>query len=476
MKAAGKTGYGKRFRKLMILLFWLAIWQLMTMAVGNTILMAGPAETLKAFVTHMGETDFIKTIGLSFGRIGGGFLLGFLFGAFLGIAACRYRFLEEVLQPLVTLVKAIPVASFVVLFLIWWGSSFLSVTISFFIVFPNAYVNMVNGLKNTDRKLLQMAEVFHMPLPEKILYIYRPALRPFIDSCLKISFGMSWKSGVAAEVIGTPAFSIGEKLYLSKIQLDTGGLFAWTASIILLSWIFEKLGLYLWNSFCNWQPQHRLKRPEGRRSPAAQLGVPKQAGRRRSKRKADYISQDIHIENIVKAYDGRPVLKNLTNTIKAGSILCLMAPSGEGKTTLLKLLAGLEEADAGAISGIGRVAMVFQEDRLCEELNALKNVEIIGTDQTAALAALTGLLPQESLTKPCGSLSGGMRRRAALVRAVTAESDVLLLDEPFTGLDEENKEQAIRFLLDNRRNRTVIMATHDKEEVERMGGTIWIPE
>ena len=138
------------------------------------------------------------------------------------------------------LLKSIPVASFVILALIWAGSGNLSVLIAFIVVLPMIYVNTLAGLKSTDGKLLEMARVFRMPLARKVRYIFVPALLPYLKSGCRIALGMSWKSGVAAEVIGVPDHSVGEKLYMAKIYLNTGDVLAWTLVIILVSALFER--------------------------------------------------------------------------------------------------------------------------------------------------------------------------------------------------------------------------------------------
>ena len=141
--------------------------------------------------------------------------------------------------------KAVPVAVFAVLLLIWWGASPLAVAVCFLVVFPNIYLNTLEGLKSADAELIEMSEVFRLPFATRFFYIYRPALKPFLLSAFQLSLGMSWKSGVAAEVIGIPKTSIGEQLYYTKLYLDTSGLFAWTFSIILISAVFEFVFLTL---------------------------------------------------------------------------------------------------------------------------------------------------------------------------------------------------------------------------------------
>lgn len=232
-------------RKCIIIVFWLSIWQLGSLAVGNSILLVGPASMVKALAALLPSLDFWQTIAYSFGKISIGFLSAFFLGIALGSAGYRFPLLQELLKPIVLLMKSIPVASFVILALIWLGSRQLSVFISFMVVFPIIYINTISGLESTDKKLLEMAQVFHISAWKKILFIYLPALMPYLISGCKVSLGMSWKSGIAAEVIGIPAHSIGERLYMAKIYLSTADLFAWTFVIIIISAVFEQMFLYV---------------------------------------------------------------------------------------------------------------------------------------------------------------------------------------------------------------------------------------
>ena len=149
------------------------------------------------------------------------------------------------MAPFMLTVKAVPVASFVILILMWVSSKNLSIIISFLIVLPVIYTNIKDGISSCDKQLLEMAQVFRISPMRKIRYIYISQIMPFFRAACSISLGLCWKSGVAAEVIGIPKNSIGENLYNAKIYLDTPDLFAWTVVIILISLIFEKLFIYL---------------------------------------------------------------------------------------------------------------------------------------------------------------------------------------------------------------------------------------
>lgn len=236
-----ETKNRSRFRSAFIVLFWLFVWQGLSIAVGNPILFVGPSAVCRSLVSQAVTVEFWKTIGVSFAKILLGIFSAFLSGVLAGGAAYRSPLFGDFLNPLILLIKSIPVASFVILALIWIGSGNLSVFIGFIVVFPMIYTSTVSGLESTDKKLLEMAKVFQIPLFKKIKYIYRPALIPYLASSLNTAVGMGIKSGVAAEVIGVPDFSIGGQLYMSKIYLDTAGLFAWTFTIIVVTWIFEKV-------------------------------------------------------------------------------------------------------------------------------------------------------------------------------------------------------------------------------------------
>ena len=192
------------------------------------------------------------------------------------------------------------------------------------------------------------------------------------------------------------------------------------------------------------------------------------------------MSEFIRIEHLNKSFNGRQVLKDLTFSIPVGQITAVMAPSGVGKTTLLRILMGLETADSGQIEGLNdvRLSAVFQEDRLCENLSASANIRLVrqkkpwGRDreevrqirEAMTAAGLSGCEDQ-----PIRELSGGMRRRVALLRALCCDWDILFLDEPFKGLDEETKNQVMDYTKEMCAGKTVIFVTHDSKEAAQMG-------
>lgn len=179
----------------------------------------------------------------------------------------------------------------------------------------------------------------------------------------------------------------------------------------------------------------------------------------------------LRINSLCKSYNGEPVLKNLSLKLSPTNNYCLMAPSGSGKTTLFRILLGLETTDSGQIYGLDhlRMAAVFQEDRLLEGFTALENIRFVTGKQFSndeLLQIIRRLLPEEALTKPICEFSGGMKRRTAILRAILAPSDLIIMDEPFTGLDSETKQKAIDLILEFRKEKTLLFSTHHEEDAK----------
>ena len=175
------------------------------------------------------------------------------------------------------------------------------------------------------------------------------------------------------------------------------------------------------------------------------------------------------LENVKKSYENKVVLENITLEIPEGQTTCIMGASGCGKTTLARLLLGLEKPDGGKIEGRGdKMSAVFQEDRLCETLSATQNVRLVYPegDEKEALALLFALGLEGHTDKPVSALSGGMRRRVAIARALFAPFDLLVLDEAFTGLDEETKADVLTFVKQKCEGKTLLLITHDEDEAK----------
>jgi NitT/TauT family transport system ATP-binding protein len=188
---------------------------------------------------------------------------------------------------------------------------------------------------------------------------------------------------------------------------------------------------------------------------------------------------ELNVKHIYLSFQGHKVLSDVNLSLHSGSVYCLMGPSGSGKTSFFKILLGLLEADSGLIeapSGL-KIAAVFQEDRLCEAFSAIDNLTMTVPGHSKALGkkareVLLNLLPRDSLTRPVTTLSGGMKRRVAIGRALWAPSDIVVMDEPFTGLDCETKKSVIRYMKECTRDKLVIISTHQSEDATLLDGTL----
>lgn len=233
------------WQNLAAVLLALAAWQAAAMLLNQRLLLVSPIAVAVRLTTIWRESGFFSSIAFSFLRIAAGFLLALAVGTALAALAARFRAAEILLRPYMATIKSVPVASFIVIALIWLSSSGLSVFISFLIVLPIIYTNVLGGIRAADKKLLEMADVFRLPLARRLRYIRLPALKPYLTSACSVASGLAWKSGIAAEVIGIPSGSIGEALYNAKVYLNTADLLAWTVVIVLISVASEKLFMLL---------------------------------------------------------------------------------------------------------------------------------------------------------------------------------------------------------------------------------------
>ena len=231
--------------RLWAVLFWLAVWQLGAMALDQELFLVSPLRVLGRLGELIVTGPFWRAVGMSSLRIMGGFLAATAVGVLLAALSARFRRVEELLAPALLAIKSIPVASFIILALILFSSRNLAVLISFLMVLPVVYANVLEGIRSADRQLLEMGRVFRLPAGRRLRYLYVPQVYPFFEAACGVALGLCWKAGVAAEVIGMPQGSIGERLQQAKIYLDTPDLFAWTLVIVLVSLAFEKLFLRL---------------------------------------------------------------------------------------------------------------------------------------------------------------------------------------------------------------------------------------
>jgi hypothetical protein len=224
-----------------VIVFWIVVWHVLDMVIHNRLVIAGPISVVASLCTEAAKPGFWIIALASFGRIALGFMLSCCAGILLSAAAYKVAVVRAFLDPLVSLLRTIPVVAIIIMLLIWVGNQLLTIYLSFLIVFPLIYINMLAGFESVDYKMLEFARVYRLSPWRTFVYIYRPAFMPFLSSACKMALGMSWKSGIMAEVLANPIPSIGREMAISRTFLNTPKLFAWTVVVMILSWLFEKL-------------------------------------------------------------------------------------------------------------------------------------------------------------------------------------------------------------------------------------------
>lgn len=235
--------YKEVLKKVGAALLALTFWEIAALLIHQRILLVTPVAVARRLCTIWRVEGFARAIWFSFYHIAGGFLLGLILGCLLAYLAAKHPVVETLLWPWMATIKSVPVASFVVICLIWLSARNLSVFISFLIVIPIIYQNVLEGLRAENREMQEVATVFQLPWRKRFRYIELPKLRLFLLSACRVTTGMAWKAGIAAEIIGVPNGSIGKMLYTAKIYLDTDDLLAWTVIIVVISVVAEKVFL-----------------------------------------------------------------------------------------------------------------------------------------------------------------------------------------------------------------------------------------
>ena len=224
------------------IILWIIIWHFAALHIDKEIFLPTPKHVFDVLMHNLlpSETFRLSVIS-SLWNIGYGFLIGLACGLILAILASISYLIEVFLWLPVKIIKTVPVASFVILSLLWINSKDLAIFIPAIIVLPTIYINTLTGIKETNSKLLDMAKIFKIPFLKRIFSIYIPSTLPYFLSASSLAVGMAWKSGVAAEIIGLAKNTIGNELYKSKLYFMTAELFAWTIVIVLLSIMCELL-------------------------------------------------------------------------------------------------------------------------------------------------------------------------------------------------------------------------------------------
>ena len=435
MKAVAATGA--------VAAFWLAVWVLVAGLVAQPLILPGPGAVVVAMLRLVCDAGTWAILAGSGARILGGLALAAVCGGVLAGISSRSRAFAHLVAPALSFVKATPVACVVVLLLIWLGSARVSIAAVFLMALPGVYFSLVEGLTQADKPLEQMFRL-HGVRGWRLFcaHTWREVL-PFALSCARAVIGMSWKAGVAAELIGMAAGTVGERIYQAKLLIETADLLAWTVLVVAASWACEHVLVWLLRASgpAAWRAAVRA---HGRAGGSAGGGAPAE---------------------LAFAVGDRapwaPALDGLVLRVPAGGRTCVMGASGAGKSTLLALAAG----------ECAPCSMVFQDVRLVEDVSALDNVLVCAdarVDASSATALLRLLVPGVDVHARVAELSGGQRRRVEIARALLCGGCAVILDEPFTGLDASARDATAEAVLDLLEGRMLLLATHDVADAQAL--------
>lgn len=238
------TTRDKILKSVLVAVFWVAVWEAAALAVHKEVLVADPLTVLSRLWELGGTGAFWISVAGSVGRILFGFLMAVVLGSIVACVTARLAVINALFAPLAAVIKATPVASFIILALVWLDTGNIPTFTSFLMAFPILWGNVHQGIRQVDPALREVALAYRMPWVKCLTRLYIPSVMPFFSAACTTGLGLAWKAGIAAEVLCTPRNSIGKELYSAKIYLETPDVFAWTLVVIILSFFIEKLLVY----------------------------------------------------------------------------------------------------------------------------------------------------------------------------------------------------------------------------------------
>ena len=220
-------------------LFWVGVWELAAWRIGNKLLFPNLCIVLKTLWELLGTRDFYNATWHSLWNVLSGILIALAIGILLAVVTYKIPFMRELALPMITVIKATPVASFIVLLLIFIGAPKVPSIITFLIVLPVVWTNLDEGLRQQSKQLAEVARIYKIPFFKKLWIFTIPSVKPFFISACRTSLGLAWKAGIAAEIIAMPRGAIGTMIGEARLYLETEKMFAWTLTVILLSLLIE---------------------------------------------------------------------------------------------------------------------------------------------------------------------------------------------------------------------------------------------
>ena len=425
----------KKFVALLLSIIFIAVlWEFIAWKINLPAIFPSLGELFTQLFLFFGTKSFYISLFSTLGRGLTGLFIAFSCSFLLGTLATFSDFWKTFLQPIIILLRSIPVISFVLLALLWLSPNQLPIFIALITVFPILYQNILTALNQTDIRLVEMAKVFGKGPVNRFLTIYLPASKEMIYDGIGTALGFGWRAIIIGEVLAQPLHGIGSGMKEAQTFIQVPKLMAWTIIAIAVSYFFEiVLRTIRKMKFSTKYPTPQPFLPSGNVS-----------------------EKQLSIKDLHKNFGQQILFENYSKTYTNEVVNCIKGESGRGKTTLLKMIAGLDTDYTGKMKlpDFCKLAYSFQENRLLPWLNVQENIVYASnkkeTNRQYTSDILSYLLEKLKLSEHAKKyphqLSGGQQQRVNLARALAAQADILLLDEPLTGLDEELKKHIINFL------------------------------
>lgn len=432
----------------------LAGWQGIALAVNLPELIPTLPRLLQSLVELLGTATFYQAVATTIGRGIVGLLCSTLYAGLTALLLARSHWLEQLFRPWLTLLRSVPVISFILLALIFLDPERLPLLIAFLTIYPLLTENLTKGLKSLRPDLSRMTQQFQVSPYNRLTQLYYPQLHPFLFSGLISAAGFGWRAIIMGEALAQCASGIGSAMKQAQNFLDVPALLAWTGVAITVSFLTDK-GL---RRLARFQPAMRFAShtPSITYAPLSAL----------------------RLEKVSYRY----AIHRFSYHFEAGKTYGISAPSGRGKTTLLQLINGALLPTEGTITPHPEaVSQVFEYPLLLPQLTALENVLLpLATrfTRSAAEAIAQEILDQLQLTEQTqqrpATLSYGQQQRVALARALAFPAPLLLLDEPFKGWDEALRKAVIPYLrARNQADRSlVLLVSHQPSELAELADEV----
>lgn len=431
-------------------------WQLLSWQMAQPQLIPSFPDLIRALFRLVYSPGFLVSIGTTCLRACVGLLLSLAAASITAFLLNRSEAIRFLFMPWLSLLRSVPVISFILLALIFLNPEMIPLLIAFLTMYPLLTENLLKGLMNRRDSWKMLARQFHLNAWNRLFQINYPQLRPYLFSGLASAVGFGWRAIIMGEVLSQCVDGIGKRMKEAQVFIDVPELIAWTLVAIVLSWLTDKLISRL----SDWQPSVRY------RHSAVELQA------------VSLKPNDICLTDVSYSYG----VHHMNIILKAGKIYALSAPSGQGKTTLLQLLNGTLRPTGGEITGLPQqTANLFQEPTLLPQLTAKENIMLGGAAyydrailEQQSLRLLTAFQLEKQAEMYPAALSYGQQQRVALARALMFPAGLLLLDEPFNGLDVELRQLVARFLVEwqQEKQATVVFSSHHADEIRAMNAEV----